>query len=81
MRIIVLVLIAFLVTTLSFAEDRLDQVPSMSGKIEVMDQLGLVSHDVPAERIPIPPKSPKNHKVAPDKLRIHYLADIMTMGD
>lgn len=80
MRIVTLILIALLITGVSFADDRLESIPSMSGKVEVMDELGLVEHDTTTKQILIP-KAPKNQKLAPEKVQIRNLADIMTMGD
>ncbi|WP_413287934.1 hypothetical protein [Bdellovibrio sp. HCB337] len=80
MRIGTLILLALLITSVSFAEDRLDKIPSMSGQIEIMDQLGLVEDKLPAEQVRIPTAA-KSKKAAPEKIKIHHLADIMTMGD
>lgn len=81
MKIVTLILIALLITSVSFAEDRLDKIPSMSGEIEIMDQLGLVGQESPAVKQVQIPKRTTPKKVAPEKVQVHQLADIMTMGD
>jgi hypothetical protein len=80
MRVITLILIALFITGVSFAEDRLDKVPSMSGEIEIMEQLGLSNHKDPTKQVLIP-KDTRSQRVSPDTVRIHHLADIMTLGD
>jgi len=80
MRIVTLILIALLITCVSFGEDRLDRVPAMSGEIEIMEQLGFLEPASSMEQTPIPQR-PKNHKAVPAKVRIHQLADTMTTGD
>ncbi|MBS1972449.1 MAG: hypothetical protein JSU04_19240 [Bdellovibrionales bacterium] len=81
MRIVTLVVIALLITGISFADDRLDQVPAMSGKVEIMDQLGLIQHADPTARVMIPPRKKTQKAAPPVQVRIHHLADIMTDGD
>jgi len=79
MRIVTLILIALLITCVSFGEDRLDKIPAMSGEIEITEQLGFLESASPIEQaIPQRPKAPK---AAPSKARTHQLADTMTIGD
>jgi len=79
-RIVVVIVIALFLGGPSLAEDRLDQVPSMSGKIEIMEQLGLIDHEVPV-RITHAKKTHKSQKLVPEKIRMNRLADIMSSGD
>ncbi len=81
MRVVILVAIALFITGISFADDRLDQVPAMSGRVEIMDQLGLIQHADPVARVVIPPTK-KIQKAAPSvPVRFHHLTDIMMDGD
>lgn len=81
MRIVTLIVIAIFITGVSFADDRLDSIPSMSGKVEVMDQLGLTEPANSTEQVRIPKRAKVQQKVAPEKVSIRHLADIMTIGD
>lgn len=81
MKIITLILIALFITGVSFADDRLERIPSMSGKVEVMDELGLVEHDNTSKQVLIPKAAKKSEQRSSEKLQIRNLADIMTVGD
>lgn len=81
-RNIVFVAVVVFLSGASFAEARgghrdegLDQVPSMSGKIEIMEELGLIEHPSPFQNVPA--KKPSNSKKAVNKkVRMGHLADI-----
>lgn len=70
---IVFVVLAIFIDSSAFAKEDLDQVPGMSGKIEIMDQLGLIEHENPAPRLHFK-KSQKTQKQAPAKVRMNNLA-------
>ncbi|MGZ3745054.1 MAG: hypothetical protein ACXWRE_04345 [Pseudobdellovibrionaceae bacterium] len=81
-RIIVLVAGIVFLSAGNFAEARenkpeegLDQVPSMSGKTEVMEELGLIEHLNPSQQA-LPKKSATAKKTAPQKARVNHLANI-----
>jgi len=48
-QIVVFLTIMLFVETPSFAESAEDKVPSMSGKLEIMEELGLVDHVDPIQ--------------------------------
>ncbi|HEY8271835.1 MAG TPA: hypothetical protein VIG33_13170 [Pseudobdellovibrionaceae bacterium] len=83
----VLVAAVVFLSSMSFAEaggsrqdDSLDQVPSMSGKIEIMEELGLIEHPSPFQQIS-PRKTSNSKKAVRQKVRMGHLADISVDGE
>lgn len=62
-------------------DEGLDQVPSMSGKIEIMEELGLIEHPSPFQQAAAKKKESPAKKAAHKKVRMNHLADISVDSD
>jgi hypothetical protein len=75
--------LAIFISGPSFAEsreDQMDQIPSMSGKLEIMEQLGLIEHESPSQHIR-PAKGQNAKKGTHQKVRVNQLADITSVEE